>query len=75
MVGELEEQMKKKNKTIVREFYSGVAHAIKTHSLTYSGWLSFVKKLSGEEVSSLYDDNKRNSELLKEYELWYKENV
>ncbi len=71
MVGEYEEEMKKGNKAIVKDYYGGLREAIEKHSLTYSGWLQHVKKLSDEEVSSLFDDGKRNSELQEEYELWF----
>ena len=74
MVGEYDEEMKKSNKTIVKNFHSKTAKAIKEHNLTYSGWLKFIKKLSDAETLSLYDDTKRDSKLREEYNLWFKEN-
>lgn len=70
-MGEYDEEMKKSDKTIFKDFYSGVAKAIKEHNLTFSGWLQFLKKLSREEISDLFDNSKRHTKLLKEYEVWF----
>ncbi len=72
-MGQYDEEMRKGNKTIIRDYYGGVDKAIKGHNLTFSGWLQFVRKLPEEEISDLYDNHKRNDELQKEYESWIKD--
>jgi len=69
-MGQYDEEMKKSSRTILKNHYSKTATAMNNRMLTYSGWLTLIKKLSGEEVSSLLSDNERDQELRLEYEIW-----
>ena len=40
---------------------------------TFSGWLRFIKKMSGEEISDLFDNNKKWKELQEEYKKYLKD--
>jgi hypothetical protein len=55
-----------------KKYFNDMNKGIEKHTLTFSGWLIGVKKLSDEEISKLFDDGIRCSKLQKEYEKWVK---
>lgn len=55
-----------------RKYIEDMKIGIEKHTLTFSGWLVGVKKLSNEEINKLFDDAKLHRKLEKEYEKWLK---
>lgn len=54
----------------IKKYIDDMNEGIKNHSLTFSGWLIGVKKLSDKQISDLFDNHKEHLKLEKEYEKW-----
>jgi len=55
------------------EYVDSIRIGRERHSLTYSGWLKYVKGLTSEEIHDLFYNSARSHELNKEHEEWLNE--
>lgn len=56
----------------IKKYIEDMNEGIKKHTLTFSGWLIGVKKMSDKDINDLFDNHKYNSKLQREYNKWVK---
>lgn len=52
------------------EFGESIREGKKKHTLTFSGWLRYEKKLSSEQIEALWDDREEDTKLQQEHRVW-----